>query len=75
MTKIKGLFGTTEQAAEKLEKQVPRLLARGGLVARDDKSKGLATAQLKLRPFKTAYDGLFPRPVKPQLILRDLRTA
>ena len=32
------------------EKQIPRRLKS----ARDDKNKGLVTAQLKLRPFKTA---------------------
>jgi len=51
--------GTAEEAAREFEKQVPRLLARSGLVARDDTFKELATAHLKVRPFKTAETELF----------------
>ena len=35
-----------------------------GLVAQDDTNNGFATAQLKLRPFKTTRDRVFQQPVK-----------
>jgi hypothetical protein len=33
-------------------------------LARDDKNKELATAQLKLRPFKTSRNQLFQQPIR-----------
>ena len=48
-------------AAEKVSTADPRRLKP----PKDDKNKGLATAQLKLRPFKTYRTRLFPQPVKP----------
>jgi hypothetical protein len=41
-------YGTTEVAAEKVEKQIPR----GLKPARDDRKEMTCTAQLKLRPFE-----------------------
>jgi len=43
------------------EKQIPRRLKP----ARDDKNRGRVTAQLKLRPFKTARNRILPQPLKP----------
>jgi hypothetical protein len=50
-----------EEAAEKVEKQIPRR-PEGLLVMTN---KRLATAQLKLRPFKTFRNRLFQQPLKP----------
>jgi hypothetical protein len=65
-------WSTPSQAAEKVEKQIPR---RPGRPPRDDNNKRLATAQLKLRPFKTFHNRLFPQPVQACITGRISRRA
>jgi hypothetical protein len=50
-----------QRLLKKSEKQIPRGLKS----ARDDKNKELATAQLKLCPFKAALNRVFQQPLKP----------
>jgi hypothetical protein len=57
-----------KEAAEKVEKQVPRLLARSGLGARDDTFKGVEMAQLKLAPSNRPENGSSAACKSPALI-------
>jgi len=60
--------GTTDQAAEKVERQVPRELK----FARNDKNKGLLTAHVKVRPFKASPSRLF---CSPRLFQQPLKSC
>jgi hypothetical protein len=57
------------QRLKRLLKKSKKQIPRGLKSARDDKNKELATAQLKLCPFKAALSRLFQRPVKPDSLV------
>ena len=55
-----GVHARLNRLPKKAQQQIPHRLKP----VRDDKHKGLVTAQLKLRPFKTSRIRVFPPSVK-----------